>query len=1075
MSAAEGDPKGARGAVAWMAQNPVAANLLMAVLIVGGLVMSQRIKQEVFPEFELDIINVQVPFHGATPDEVEQGVVLAVEEAVRGIDGVKRVTSTARGNVGAVTVELLLGTDSDKALADIKNAVDRISSFPADAERPIVSLVNNRNEVISLMLYGDLDEKTLRALAERHRDGLLQDPGVTQVELAGTRPLEIGVEVPQQELRAHGLTLEQIAGRIRLASVELGGGGLKTAGGEVLLRTDERRRGGLQFQDVRILSAPDGTELRLADVAEVKDGFQDNDAETYFNAKRAIRLRIFRVGDQTPISVADAVKGYLAQNEASLPPGVSFAIWSDRSEIYRDRINLLLKNAFFGLILVFVSLGLFLQFRLAFWVTMGIPISFLGAMLFMPMMNVSINMISLFAFIVTLGMVVDDAIVVGENVYTLRQQGVSFMDAAIEGSKEVAVPVTFSILTTVAAFMPMFFVPGAMGKIFAVIPAIVVSVLLISLFESLFILPAHLGHNAVEATTGPMGFFNRNQARISKGLEDFIEIRFQPVVALAVRWRYVTIAASLAILIATIGLVAGGRIQFSFFPKIDGDVITASVRLPVGAPIEDARAIQRRLEATAAEALEPHGGQAVVRGLLTQLGEPIPGTGPGASAGGANGTHIIDMSVFLIAPDDRDFTASQLADAWRKRFGDVPGVDSLAFKYNFGPSAGAPINIQLSHYDTEILERASTRLSTALRDYAGVIDIEDGFADGKPEITFNLKPEARALGLTEQDLGRQLRAAFFGVEALRQQRGRDEVRVMVRLPKDERRSEQAIDDLLLRTPRGGEIPLLVAAEATSGRSATEIKRSEGRRVVNVTADLEEGVANANEVVASIQANVMPGLVQDYPGLRFSLEGEQREQADALGSLRTGALIALLAIFALLAIPFRSYIQPLIIMSAIPFGLVGAILGHLLLNLELSLMSIMGLVALTGIVVNDSLVLIVFVNQQRALGMNILDAVRRGVVERFRPIMLTSLTTFVGLAPMVLETSVQARFLIPMAVSLAFGVLFSTLIILVLVPSLYVALEDLIALITRKKDHLTLTADTLSDGDDLPTGVQDSRL
>ena len=1059
-----------KGAIAWMAQNSVASNLLMFVLIIGGLIFAGQIKQEVFPEFELDVITISVPYPGASPSEVEQGVVLAVEEAVRGIDGVKRVTSTARESVASISVEVLLGADADKVNQDVKNAVDRIVSFPQDSERPVVALANNRNEVISLVISGDVDERTLRSLAEITRDKLLQRPDVTQVELDPELPMEISVEVPQSKLRAYNLSYQQIANRVRAASVEIPGGELETPGGEVLLRTDERRDLADEFANIEIVSAATGSDVRLGEIATIKDGFQDKDISTYFAGKPAIRVRVFRVGNQTPITVSEAVHEFMDEEAGALPPGVQYSVWSDRSEIYRDRVDLLLRNAFMGLILVLITLGLFMQFGLAFWVTMGIPISFLGAMLLMPTIGVSINMISLFAFIVALGIVVDDAIVVGENIFTMRQKGLPFMEAAIRGAQEVSTPVVFSVMTTVMAFSPMLFVPGAFGKIFAVIPAIVISVLLISLVESLFVLPAHLAHGS-ENPNAVMRFINAQQQRFSDGMESFITKIYQPAVRVAVQWRYLTLAVCISMLFASIGLVAGGRLEFSFFPKIDGDVITARVRLPVGSPVESSEAMRYRLERTAQKIVDNNGGDAIVRGRLSQIGQGIAGGGPNPQAG-STGSHVADMAIFLVPTDQRNINASEFADKWRKEFGDVAGVDSLSFSYNIGPSAGLPINIQLSHRDTRVLQEASARLAESLRQFNGVTDIEDGFADGKPQLNFTIRPEARSLGLTEQDLGRQIRSAFFGAEAARQQRGRNELRVYVRPPEEDRRSEQALEELLIRTPQGGEVPLKVAAEVDRGRSATEIKRVDARRVINVTADIEDGAANANKVLADVRKSVMPGLLADFPGLSYSLEGEQREQADTLGSLRTGGLLALMGIFALLAIPLRSYIQPLIIMSAIPFGLVGAFLGHLVMDMELSLMSLMGIVALTGIVVNDSLVLLVFVNRLKSEGMDTTNAVVRGGMERFRPILLTSLTTSLGLLPMVLETSVQARFLVPMAISLAYGVIFATFIILLLVPSLFLIMDDFAGLIGMRKRAAHHDHDG-GDGEDV--GLQEGRL
>ena len=1065
------------GALAWMARNPVAANLFMLVLMVGGLAMTFQLKQEVFPEIELDVVSVQVTYPGASPSEVEQGIVLAVEEAVRGIDGVKKVTATARESLGLVNVELLLGADRDRALSDVKSAVDRIVSFPEEAERPVVQLIANRREVISLVVYGDVREEALRVWAERAREDLLNDPNITQIDLLGARPLEVSVEVSQEKLREYNLTHDQLAALVRQSSLELPGGGLKTDSGEVLVRTAERKDRGEEFEEIVVLSRPDGTQVRLGDLATVRDGFRETEEFANYEGKRAIMLRVFRVADQNPIEVADAVKKYAEDNAEALPEGLSYALWNDQSQIYRERIDLLLRNAYMGLALVFVCLGLFLDFKLAFWVMLGIPISFLGSMLLLPVTDVSINMISLFAFIITLGIVVDDAIVVGENIHSARQRGLSFEDAAVMGVRQIAAPVVFSVTTTVVAFAPMFFVPGTMGKIFKVIPTIVIAVLLLSLFESLLILPAHLAHGNDREPTGVFGAITRGQRWFSEGMERFIREVYGPSIDFAVRFRYLSIAVGVATLVGVFGIVAGGRIDFTFFPKIDGDVVNVSARLPIGAPLENAEALRARLERSAREAIEQSGGDAVYRGLYAQIGQPFAVGGPGGGGVQATGSHIVDMAIYLVPSDERDFTASAFSERWRATFGDVPGLDSLSFRYSIGPSAGEPINIQLSHPNTDILEGSAQELAAALVNYPGVKDIEDGVLEGKPQLDFQLTERGRALGLTPTDLARQIRAAYFGSEAVRQQRGRDEVRIMVRLPKEDRASIYSLEELLLRTPNGGEITLSQAAQMTEGRAYTEITRVDGRRVVNVTADVGDDGPTPNEIIRAVGREVMPDLLERHPGLFYSLEGEQREQSETMGSLLNGLIMALLVIFALLAIPFKSYTQPIIIMSAIPFGAVGAILGHLLMGYSISLMSMMGLVALSGIVVNDSLVLIVTINELREEGRDLLSAISEGAQSRFRPIILTSLTTFFGLVPMIAETSVQARFLIPMAISLGFGVIFATFIILILVPSSYMVLEDAHAGVRWVRHRLFGDDDHDPHGDDHgdTPGVQTTRL
>lgn len=1050
------------GPLAWMAHNPVASNLLMAVLLLGGYLTLPNVKQEVFPEFELDLVLVNVPYPGASPEEVEQGVVLAVEEAVRGIDGVKEVTSTSSEGAGVAVIELLLGADRDRALADVKSAVDRITSFPADAERPIVSLATRQQGVVSLVIYGPTSEKTLRQLAEEARAGLLAMPEITVAELWGERPLEISIEVPQENLRRYGMTLDQVAAAVRSASVELPGGGVKTGKGEILLRVAERRDIGREFEDIVVLARPDGTSVRLSDIADVRDGFSEVDREVRFNGQPAARIQVYRIGDQGPIDVSGAVHRFVADYEQALPPGVQVTTWEDRSEMYAGRVDLLRRNSILGLVLVIAVLGLFLNVRLAFWVTMGIPISFVGSLLFLPTMEVSINMISLFAFIVTLGMVVDDAIIVGEAIHKHRRDGMSLEHAAVAGVREVAGPVTFSILTTVIAFMPLLFVPGPAGKFFRNIPLVVIAVLAISLIESVLVLPAHLAekkhffttvlgspfvliNNASKRVLG-FGIIDRieaRQERFGSGVEWFVEHVYGPVMEFAGRWRYLTIATAIGSLVLTFGLIGGGRVKSTFFPKIDGDVIGARLEMPVGTPVAETRKYQQRMLETAQVLLEEKSGDGQIsRGVFAEIGGPgMRGATAGAREG-SGASHTADVMVFMVDSADREISSSEFARLWRERVGEIPGAEKLSFKFSTGHSGGSPVHIRLSHPDSELLEATAEKLAAVVRDYEGTYEVSDGTARGKEQLDFRLRPEARSLGLDQLAVARQLRASFYGAEALRQQRGREEIRVFVRRPLAERASEAHVEDLMLRTADGGEVPLLAATELQRGHAYTTIRRAEGRRTVDVTAEVDEAVANAVEIQTGLLNDVLPKLAEQTPGLTYTLEGQGREQAEMMGGIRRGYVFALLAMFGLLAIAFKSYMQPLIVMSAIPFGIIGAVVGHVLLGINVSLMTMFGVVALSGVVVNDSLVLVDAVNRYRAGGLSVHDAAVKGAKRRFRPIILTSLTTFLGLMPMILETSMQARFLVPMAVSLGFGVLFGTIVILLLVPCLYLMLEDL---------------------------------
>lgn len=1036
-------PEWLRGPLAWMAANPVAANLLMLVLLIGGWIIGSGVKQEVFPEFDADLVTIDIAYPGASPEAVEQGVVLAIEDAVRGIDGVKSVQSTSYEGAGFVLAEIVTGSDADKITTDVKNAVDRITSFPEDAERPITSLIAIKAKVITLMLHGQADLTTLRELAERARTDLLNRPDITEVVMANAPPREISIEVPSSALHAYGLSLPEIADRIQSYAVELPGGAIRTDGGEVLVRLDERREYADEFLDIPLRTSRGGSVLTLGDVATLQDGFSDNAyLETTFNGDPAVTLEIFRVGEQTPISVSRAVREYAAELNARLPEGLRADTVYDDSEFYEDRINLLLNNGMLGFVLVIVLLTLFLEPRLAFWVTLGIPISFLGAMLLMPAMDVSFNMISLFGFIVTLGIVVDDAIIVGENIYHQRELGHGRLKAAVLGARSVASPVTFAIMTTIVAFSPLLFVPGPAGNFFRVLPAIVICVLLISLVESLLILPSHLAHSRHPKQTGIEGFLVRVQHRVSAWMNRIIEHRYTPVVRWATSHRTIAIAVGIAVFLSSIGLVAGGRVKAEFFPNIEADFIFANVQVPYGSNVSLAQLTLEQTLVALEQTLDEFPDDAnIIDSVITELGSQ-PNLSPAYRPGdGLGSSHLMSVQVSLSPWENREVTAQEFSDRWRAKVQRIPGVERTNFIYTTGPGAGSDLTIQLKHHDVDTLERTADALAERLREFSGLSDIDNGYSGGKEQLNVTLTPAGKTLGLTSTDVGRQLRGAFFGAEALRQQRGRDEVRVMVRLPASERAVEATLEDLLIRTPAGGLAPLSEIAQVDRGRAYTTIRRDQGRRVLNVTADVDTNTTQTNDVIAELVRDVLPDLQAHHPGLEYSFEGANRDEAESSSAISKGFLLALIGIFVLLAMAFRSYLQPLIVMSAIPFGVVGAVVGHLLLGYKMSFVSLFGIVALSGVVVNDSLVLIDAANRYHREGMSKRDAIIRAGQRRFRPIVLTSMTTFLGLAPMIMETSLQARFIIPMAISLGFGILFATIIILVLVPAVYLVIED----------------------------------
>ncbi len=1035
-------------AITWFASNGVAANLLLLLITVGGLLTISSIRQEVFPEISVDVITVAVAYPGAAPEEVEEGICVRVEEQLNGIDGIDRVHSTAREGVGQITIELQTRADVRRTLDEIKARVDAIDTFPEEAERPIVQQLVVRQSVLSVAIAGDSDEASLKLLGQRVRDDLAALPEITHVDLTLARPYEIAIEVSEEKLRRHGLTFDEVADAVRRRSVDLPGGSIKSDAGEILLRTKGQAYRGDEFERLALLSQRDGTRLTLGDVATVVDGFQETDQSARFDGKPAVLVKVYRVGQQSALRIAAAVHEYVEQVRSTVPEGIDIIVWDDSSEILRARLNTLLRNGRDGFILVIVVLALFLKLRVAFWVILGVPVCFLGTLWLMPLFDISINVISLFAFIVVLGVLVDDAIVVGENIHVRQQGGERGLSGAISGATQVAVPVTFGVLTTVAAFAPLMNIPGPMGKLMIQIPLCVITALLFSLVESTMILPAHLAHmRAVDRVPTRIGaVWEAIQRRFADGLEFVVDRLYRPSLEVAISWRYLTVAVGVATLITTTGLTVGGWVRFTFFPSVEADNVAAFVTMPQGTPARVTAEAVATLEHSAGRVLnEIRGeeGESVLRHLMASVGEqPFKEQqSRSAFAGRVASPHLGEVNIALLPSERRSIPSSEVMRRWRKATESIPGAVEVSFSSSLLQS-GEPINIQLRGTNLDQLIAAANHVKEHLAGYPGVADIADSFREGKREVKLHVLPSAEAIGLTMAQLGRQVRQAFYGEEAQRIQRGRDDVRVMVRYPAEQRRSLADIEQMRVRAADGSEVPFSAVAAVELGRGYASINRVDRQRVINVTADVDVEQANANEIIETMQQSFLPGLRGAFPTVRYSLEGQQRDQAEFMGAMTRGFLLAILAIYALLAVPLASYGQPLIIMSAIPFGLIGAIWGHALLGWDMSMFSVIGIVALTGVVVNDSLVLVSYVNASRDDGVPLLRAVREAGAARFRPILLTSLTTFAGLTPLMMERSVQAQFLIPMAISLAFGVVFATLISLVMVPSLYVILEDI---------------------------------
>lgn len=1025
--------------IAWFARNHVAANLLMVCILFGGIMsLSTRIPLEVFPSFEADVVSVSVSLRGATPEDVEQGVTIRIEEAVQDLEGIEKISSRSQEGAARIDIEIDSDYDPRELLADIKSRVDGINTLPTEADRPVISLAQRRREVLSVTVSGDFSEREIREYAERVRDDLARLPEVTQVDLDAVRDYEISVELSQDRLREYDLTLADISAAIDSGSIDLSAGNLRTDGGDILLRSKGQAYQRDEFERVVIKTNPDGSIIRLGDVAGVNDGFEEVPLRTRLNGQQAAMIEVYRVGNQSAIGVANAVKDYIAAQQAGLPAGMSLSFWDDDSEVVKKRLNTLLSNALQGGVLVLLLLTLFLRPSIALWVFMGIPISFMGAFLLLPILGVSLNIMSLFGFILVLGIVVDDAIVTGENVYSHMRRAESSLHAAIRGTQEVAIPVTFGVLTTVAAFLPLAFIEGRRGVFFAQIPAVVIPVLLFSLIESKFVLPSHLKHIRLRQHTTGQSRLERWQQSFADGFERAVLRYYRPLLKLCLRRRYITLALFGGILVLILSMILSGWTRFVFFPRIQSETARASLTLPTGTPFEVTdRYIVRMVDAARAlkdKYRDPVSGQSVVLNILATTG----------SAGGSSHTGSVRFEIQ--SPEERssDITSSALVREWRDAVGQVPGAESLTYRAEIG-RVSDPVDIQLSGQDLGRLSEVADRVKTRLASYPTLFDIVDNLSDGKEEIQLELTSQGEALGLTRSQLISQVRQAFFGIEVQRVQRGRDDVRVMVRLPESERQSVASLQGLLIRLDNGSAVPLAHVATFKPGKSPAAIYRIDRFRTVSVTADLDKQATNMTVLTQDLRT-FLDDLMLQYPGVSYSLEGEAREQEESFGSLLLGLGFVLFVIYSLLAIPFRSYLQPLIVMSVIPFGAIGAVIGHWIMGMDLTIMSMMGLMALIGVVVNDSLVLVDFINKRRSESNGSERALLRSVLaagsSRFRPVLLTSLTTFFGLMPLLFEQSTQAQFLIPMAVSLGFGILFATFITLLMVPVNYLVLEDL---------------------------------
>ncbi len=1038
-----------KGIIAAFARNTVFANIVLVLIFIAGFLAAANLVRETFPEISLDMINITVAYPGADPEEVEEGISRKIEEAIEGLEGIKQYTTQSAEGIGTANIEVREDYDVEEVLDRVRTKVNAISTFPVDAEKPVISELIAKDLVILLYLSGDMSERRIKEWSEQVKDEVQRLPNISQVAIFGAREYEIAIEVSEERLREYGLTFSQVAAAVRRSSLNLAGGTIRTREEEIRVRTMGRKYTGAELADIVVLARPEGEVITLDRLAHIDDGFTEDPIAATVNGEPAVLVVVFKTPEEDALAISKTIQQYAREKQAMIPEGANMKVLFDRTFMLRSRIDLLLKNGIIGLFIVFFLLWCFLNARLSFWAGLGIPVSIAGALVILWALGGTINLISLFGLIMVLGIVVDDAIVVGEAIYVHRSQGKPALKAAVDGVSEVGMPVVAAVLTSVVAFIPLFYVGGIMGKFIAILPAVVIACLMVSLIECLFLLPAHLSHlpdpNKEKAPSS--GLFRRLlgvQKATARWMEHFVIHIYLPLLSKALDWRYVSLTIAIAILMLTAGLVQSGIIKFQVFPKLDGFVMTSTVEFPSGTPPETTRQAIGQIEAALlrlGETTPTRSGDPLIEKRLSLVGQTMgssPQTGPNFGA----------VQAFLLDSEDRGVPLEELMVGWEKEVGILPGVKSLTFTAMAAGPPGDPIEVWLQGHDMEEILAATDELMERLRKFEGVYQIRSDFSPGKNEMRLRLKPEARTLGLTVEDMARQIYAGYYGVEALRLQRGRDDIRVKVRYTADERRRLSDLERVRIRTSSGFEVPLLSVADVSFSSGYATITRTDGMRRVAVSADVDSNKANANEIFAELSANYFPLLKKRHPGIFVDLQGEKKKVRESFSTLFYGFPLAILGIFIIIATMFRSYLQPLVIMFTVPFGIIGAVLGHLLFGHDLCMMSIFGMVALTGVVVNDAIVLIERVNENLACEMPFFDAILKGGARRFRAIFLTSLSTIGGLAPLIMETDLQARVLIPMALSVAAGLAFATVLTLVLIPSLLVIANDFRLLVHR---------------------------
>lgn len=1022
-----------KGIIAWFSSNGVAANLLMMFIILAGIASILTIKIQIFPEFETRMITVSMAYPGAAPEEIEEAIVVRIEESLQGLIGINRISSVARESMGTVNLEISTEYDVNEILDEVKSRIDAISTFPANVERPTVQEMEVTQSVLNVSIYGQLDDRALKTLAHDIREEILTLPQVSQANIMGDRDYEIAIEVPENTLREYGLTLDEVAAAIRVASIDMPGGAIRTENGRIQLRTKEQAYTGLDYGSIVLRTNRDGTRLLVRDIANVIDGFVETENFSRFDGNRSLSVQIVATREQNVLDIEKAVNAYIDMRKPTLPAGVSVDSWSSQAFYLKSQLNMMIGNLAMGAVLVFLVLTIFLRLNIAIWVMLGIPVSFLGALWLMPIgpYPVDINMISLFGLILVLGIVVDDAIITAESVHSEVTEKGHSLDNVIRGAHKVAVPATFGVLTTIAAFAPMLLVGGQVAPFFESIGMVVILCLIFSLVESKLILPAHLAHAAMSKKESKPNWLTRFQDAVAVRLDYFIQNNYRNFLEKTLKNRYTTVSLFVALFILCVGLIGGNVIRFEFFPNVPSDFIQARLAMSDGVSFDERNAALARMEDA----------------ILT-LNDDFPDEAPidhvmVFTSGDTGGQILVELTK---SGSGRTLNAIDIEHAWREKVGSIPNTEELRFFSSTNAGGGAKINLRLMGARYDELEQASLELEQELSNYAGVFDVSNSYGRGSEEITLRIKPGAEQLGLTANMLGSQVRQAFYGNEVQRILRGRDELKVMVRYPQDERISVASLEEMRIRTPDGAEVPFSQVAEVDIGEGFARINRINRQRTVTVSSDVNPLEAQSATIIQDIRSNFIPQLLAKYPSVTFGLGGASEEQAKLITRIAVFFGAAMFLIYALLAIPLKSYIQPLIVMAVIPFGMIGALVGHMVFGVTVSMMSLFGLVALAGVIVNDSLIMVDFVNRGRAEGMSLHTAVVEAGTSRFRAIMLTTLTTFLGLLPIMFETSLQAQMVIPMTLSLGWGIVFGTLLTLVMIPSLYLILDDFIRLV-----------------------------